>query len=90
MMDWNGDGGWPNDGVGSVLMILGMVVFWGLIIAAIVLVVRRPAGQDRATAGSTLAPRTPQQMLADRFAAGEIDEAEFISRLDALRSRELL
>ena len=30
MMYWNGEGGWATSGGGYVLMVLGMLVFWGL------------------------------------------------------------
>jgi hypothetical protein len=39
---------------------------------------RRPAGH-----GGTQTP-TPQQLLADRFARGEIDEEEYTRRLEVL------
>lgn len=89
MMDWNGDGSWPNSSAGYVLMILGMVIFWGLVIAAIAILVRQPSRRDRITSGLGHAERTPPQVLAERFAAGEIDEREFTSRMAALRSQQL-
>jgi len=80
MMFWydNGTGGW-----GYVLMSIGMVLFWGLIIAGIVALVRY-AGRGQ---GDVRVPsqRTPQDLLAERFARGEIDEQEFQHRSDLLR-----
>ena len=79
MMYWgNGMGGW-----GMVLMTVSGLLFWGLIIAGIVLLVRSTGrgGQPGVVAGQ--AP-TPQQVLADRFARGEIDEDEYTRRLQVL------
>ncbi len=90
MMNWDGDGSWPNSGAGYVLMVLAMLVFWGLIVAAVVLVLRLPNRQAHAIDDSVGAPRSSQQVLAERFAAGEIDEAEFGSRLATLRRHQLL
>lgn len=73
MMYWGYGSGW-----GYALMAVSMVVFWGLVIGAIVLVVR-------ATAPTRAAGPDPQQILADRFARGEIDETEYRARLGALR-----
>ncbi|WP_347600973.1 SHOCT domain-containing protein [Acrocarpospora sp. B8E8] len=79
MMYWgNGMGGW-----GMVLMTVSGLLFWGLIITGIVLLVRSLGGGGRpgAVAAQTL---TPQQVLADRFARGEIDEDEYTQRLQVL------
>jgi putative membrane protein len=67
-------------GWGWFAMSFSAVVFWGLLIVAIVLLVRHlhtgaPA-QHRAN---------PEQVLAERFARGEIDENEYRDRLAALR-----
>jgi putative membrane protein len=78
MMWWygNGMGGW-----GYALMMVGNVLFWGLIIFGVVAVVRYLARGDRA-----VGPRlTPEQLLAERFARGEIDEEEYHQRLTILR-----
>jgi putative membrane protein len=76
MMWWgHGDWGWG----GWLVMSLTMIVFWGLIIWAVITVVR---------ALGTGTPRryeAPEDILADRFARGEIDEAEYWRRRDALR-----
>lgn len=64
-------------------MTLGMVAFWALLVAAVVWLVR---GLDRRRVGSPSAQRPgPEQVLAERFAHGEIDEQEFHDRLAALR-----
>jgi putative membrane protein len=79
MMYWgDGMGGW-----GMVLMSVSGLLFWGLIIASIVWLVRSMSrtGQAGPAAGQ---PPTPQQVLADRFARGEIDEEEYRRRLQVL------
>ena len=68
---WNdmGFGGWGwGGGMG-----LGMVLFWGAIIAVIVLAVRF-LGNDAAARRND---NTPQQILKQRYARGEIDKEEF-------------
>jgi putative membrane protein len=81
MMYWYGPGmgGW-----GYALMALSMLLFWGLIIGAIVALVRylRDAGP---TSPAVTTPKSPEQILADRFARGEIDEEEYQRRLAVLR-----
>jgi putative membrane protein len=75
MMYWgNGMSGW-----GMVLMSVSGLLFWGLIIAGIVWLVRSTGrgGQPGALA-------TPTQVLADRFARGDIDEDEYTRRLHVL------
>lgn len=84
MMRWyefdHGMGAWGWTG-----MIIGSVLFWGLIIAALVLVARawRPRTGRRGTAPPT-PPPTPERLLAERFARGEIDEEEYRRRQAAL------
>lgn len=77
MMDW-GNGGWSaGDWVAMSTM---MLLFWGVLVAVVVWVVRTVRG-DRDSTGS--ADRA-DVLLAERFARGEIDGEEFT------RSRELL
>jgi putative membrane protein len=59
-------------------MTLGMMAFWVLLIAAVVWLVR---GLDQRPAGSRSSQlRGPEQLLAERFARGDIDECEFNDR----------
>src|SRR5215471_12974145 len=60
---------------------LGAVLFWALVIIGIVLLVRS-LNQNRSSS-----PRSSnaEQMLAQRFARGEIDETEFQQRVAMLR-----
>ena len=71
--------GWYDDGVGWggwLLMVLAMVAFWTLVVFAVVTLFRgsKPAA----------ARRTPEQILDERFARGEIEEVEYQARRDAL------
>lgn len=80
---------WYDHGVsgwGWFGMSLGMLVFWGLVIAGFVLLFRslnRPTEHRDDSAPS--APRTAEQLLAERFARGEMDEEEYRRRLRILR-----
>jgi putative membrane protein len=68
-----GNGGHHWIGVIFVLIVIG------LLITAVVLLVRHFSSTTRAS-------HSAENVLADRFARGEIDEAEFRSRRDALRN----
>ncbi len=63
-------------------MTLGMVAFWGLLGTAIFMLVR-PTGRGSQPSGP---PPTPEQILAGRFARGEIDDTEFHAKLSALHA----
>ena len=87
MMYWYGDhmSGWGY-GLGIILTI----VFWGALSAAVIAVVRHlgRGRQDRLPpeppAQASQPPRA-EQVLAERFARGEIDADEYRQRLDTLR-----
>ncbi|MGH3780368.1 MAG: SHOCT domain-containing protein [Pseudonocardiaceae bacterium] len=66
MMWWYGSG---MSSWGYVLMTLSMVLFWALVIFGVVALIRFLASNDRPTASRP----TPEQLLAERFARGEID-----------------
>jgi putative membrane protein len=79
MMHWgNAMGGW-----GMLLMTASSLIFWGLVIAGFVVLVRN-LGSGRQAGAPTGQPPTPQQILADRFARGEIDEDDYARRLRVL------
>jgi putative membrane protein len=67
-----------------------MVLFWALIIVAIVALVRFTT--DGTQGRAIPAPphyseyESPAQLLAGRFARGEIDETEYRHRLEVLRT----
>jgi putative membrane protein len=79
MMYWDHMSGW-----GWAWMGAGSIVFWALLIAGIVALIRytRTTGTDRES-GRFSRP-TPEQLLAERYARGEIDETEYRQRLDTL------
>ncbi len=80
MMYWWGQ---QMNGWGWVAMSVSSLVFLGLVIAGIVAVVRLAEARaaDRPPLPTAATPRT---LLADRFARGEIDEAEYRHRIDVL------
>jgi putative membrane protein len=81
MMGWNdgwGVGGW-------IAMSLMLLVFWGGLIALVVFLVRGGFRSDQATI-TTSPQRDADQVLAERFARGEIDEDEFTHRSQVLRT----
>ena len=71
---------------GIALMIVGNVIFSGLLVVAAVAVVRR-AGLGQAPPSST-AEVPPQNVLAQRFARGEISEEEYLHGLQVLSRTE--
>ncbi|SEK55221.1 SHOCT domain-containing protein [Nonomuraea pusilla] len=80
MMWGYGAGGW-----GMALMIFTTLVFWGALITAIVLAARYMGR----TTSRDMPPReaAPEDILAQRFARGEIDSDEYQARLATLRGR---
>lgn len=81
MMYWNGH----MNGWGYAFMMIGGLVFWGLVIFAVVSLVRSAARSERRQAVPRDGRRTPEQILAERFAHGEMDAEEYRTRLQVLR-----
>ena len=93
MMGWYGGTGWG----GWLVMVLVMLAFWSVVVVGIVALLRWTAtpqprrgdepqprtGDESRTQSSTRA----QALLDERLARGDIDEAEYTSRLAALRGR---
>ncbi|MDQ0768930.1 putative membrane protein [Pseudarthrobacter defluvii] len=79
--------GW-NDGMGLwgyAMMSISMVLVWGAIITGIVLLARSlrvPAPHPMQQS-----PRMAEDVLAERFARGEIDSVEYQNRLAVLRGQ---
>ncbi len=80
MMDWS-NGHW---GAGDWwAMTLMMVLFWAVVVALALWMIRGLAGRGSAEPGADR-PRGARELLAERFARGEIDEDEFQRRCRAL------
>ena len=86
MMFWSDH---DMSGWGYAGMAIGMVLFWALIVVGIIALIRHTTGatQTRASSAPPLYSdyHTPEEMLASRFARGEIDETEYRHRLEVLR-----
>ncbi|MEU8922350.1 SHOCT domain-containing protein [Kitasatospora sp. NPDC048545] len=88
MMYWN-DGGMNGWGLG--LMTVSMLLFWALVVFGGIALVRylgRTAPHGPAAPAPPAAPPqrpTPERVLAERLARGEIDPDEYRARLDTLR-----
>lgn len=77
-MHYWGDGSW---GWGAwLVMSMLMLGFWALVAWVIVTIVRGASG-PRSHAPSA------EDILAERYARGEIDENEYFTRRDTLRSK---
>jgi len=80
---WDDNGTW-NTG-DWVAMSLMMVIFWGLLVVAVVAFVRW-SRRDAATSRTAAPPETAEQLLANRFARGDLDEEDYSRRLSVLVS----
>lgn len=79
--------GWSNWGAGGwIVMSLVMVVFWGGLILLVVWLARG-AGRGRPTGRPADPTGHAAEVLAERFARGEIDEEEFNRRSELLHGR---
>ena len=84
-MMWGYDWGWGA----WLVMSVGMVLFWGLVIAGIVVLVRYLSGTGQGgPPASSPDPGRPsaQELLDERFARGEIDQDEYTRRRELLRA----
>lgn len=79
--------GWDGWGWGGwIVMTVLMVVFWAVVITAIVLAIRyASAGGQRSQAAGDASTRKAEDVLAERFARGEIDDEEYRQRMSLLR-----
>jgi putative membrane protein len=82
MMFWWSQHG---DGWAFLLMAINMLLFWGLVILGTVALVRGLARSARPTDDRDVHRPTAGEVVAERFARGEIDEQEYRSRKAALR-----
>lgn len=65
---------------------IGMLLFWGLVIAVIVILARE-FGAWPGRAGSAVSPKDSLEILRERYARGEIDSREFEERRRELTAR---
>ena len=75
-------------GWGYALGIIGMVLFWAVLALAIAAAVRYLDRKRRESFPPPPLPPTAEQVLAERFARGEIDADEYRQHLDTLRQAE--
>lgn len=79
MMGWYGNG---SMGAGGwIAMIVMMILFWGVVIVAGVVIFRgtRRGGRDGAPVG-VATYRNPVDILDERFARGELENEEYEAR----------
>ncbi|MGZ3599052.1 MAG: SHOCT domain-containing protein [Ktedonobacterales bacterium] len=85
-MMWGYPGYW-NWG-GMLIMMLSSLLWVALITVVIVLVVRRLGSRSASSMGPSHAP-SAMEILEQRYARGEIDEATFQHMRDELRAEQL-
>ncbi|WP_274917870.1 SHOCT domain-containing protein [Streptomyces sp. WZ-12] len=97
MMFWYGHGG---GGWGWLAVTVGMVLFWALVLTVVVLIFRalvRPGAYGRGGESrghpdwrpggpAPGGPAGAEQILAERYARGEIEDEEYQRRLSVLRA----
>ncbi|MBW0114313.1 SHOCT domain-containing protein [Pseudonocardia abyssalis] len=79
MMFWYGN---ETNVWGYALMTISMVLFWGLVIYGAIALLRYSAREDQP---ASVTRPTPELLLADRLARGEIDEEQYLRTLETLR-----
>ena len=72
-------------GWGYALGIIGMVLFWAVLVLAIAAAFRYLDRELSESFPPLPPPPTAEQVLAERFARGEIDADDYRQRLDTLR-----
>ena len=82
MHDWN-DNGWAWGSGLWILMVIMMVLFWGGVAWLIISLIRRPAVHQSAVPPST-PQKTPEEVLHERLARGEIEPDDYQRRLELL------
>jgi putative membrane protein len=66
-------------------MTVSMILFWGAVIFGIVMLVRYLGRSGQTPETPPPASPTPEQLVAERFARGEISEDEYQQRLAVAR-----
>jgi len=70
-------GGFDGFGGGMGLGGIGMLLFWGLVIAGVVLLARWFGGGPTSSSASPGRSKTALEILGERYARGEIGKEEF-------------
>lgn len=82
-----GYGGWGWGG--WMLTAIVLTVFFALVITAVVAAVRYPGGPGHGSVRHSPPPgRRPEDILAERFARGEIDDEDYRRRVALLREHQ--
>jgi putative membrane protein len=90
-MYWRHNGGMGLGPGGWVLMAVGMALFWAVVVVLLFALVRyanrAPHHHDHVHTPFASQPsaQSAEQVLAERFARGDIDEDEYRRRLRTLR-----
>jgi putative membrane protein len=84
MLNWHTGWSWW----GWLGMSISMVIFWGLVIWGIVVLMRYLTTPEKSAASSLQNNVTPDRVLAERFARGEIDDQEYAHTREILRSND--
>lgn len=96
-MMWWGDGGWVGGSrMSMTLMMVGIVLFWAAMVALGAWVMRSlrradPSARESRPSAPAPSPRAvssarAEELLAERFARGEIDETQFRRSRDVLHT----
>ncbi|MEV0164003.1 hypothetical protein [Nonomuraea fuscirosea] len=81
---------WDHSGMNNwsyALMILSALLLWGLLVTVIVLAVRQASTSARTGPEDGSASPAAEELLARRFARGEIDAEQYRAGLELLRGR---
>ncbi len=81
-MGWNDHMGGDWGGGWWILMVVGMVVFWGLVVLGVVWMVRSRGQGEHGHGG-----HGAHELLDQRFARGEISPEEYRERRELLRDQ---
>jgi len=80
---YDGSVGWG----GWLAMALVMVLFWGLVVLAVVALFRGGAKNSGSRGTEPADPTDPRRILDERLARGDIEVEEYQARKDALARR---
>jgi putative membrane protein len=83
-MMWNWHTGWSW--WGWLGMSVAIVIFWGLVIWGIVVLARYLTTPEQQAPSSGQRSTSPDTILTERFARGEIDDREYAHKREMLRS----